>query len=132
MTRQDYNYSIEVARIMMPVLLVFSDSDAVHTARALEYFELLGGGKRDGGRDGSGMSSGTTCSIAKRGTSHDSSIGFLSQSWIAFLIRRPHKYTPNESATWSRADYLMYVRLRYSLVGNMVTRTQRIMNATLI
>jgi pimeloyl-ACP methyl ester carboxylesterase len=56
MARQDYNWSSEVARIKAPVLLAFGDADAVSTAHAVEYFELVGGGKRDGGWDGSGMS----------------------------------------------------------------------------
>jgi pimeloyl-ACP methyl ester carboxylesterase len=55
--RQDYDWSSEVAKIKMPVLLIFGDADAVRTMHAVEYFELLGGGKRDGGFDGSGMSS---------------------------------------------------------------------------
>ena len=36
-----------------PTLLVFGDADAVRPAHAVEFFELLGGGKRDGGWDGS-------------------------------------------------------------------------------
>lgn len=56
LAEEDYNWSSEVARIKAPVLLVFGDADAVRTALAVEYFELLGGGKRDGGWDGSGMS----------------------------------------------------------------------------
>jgi pimeloyl-ACP methyl ester carboxylesterase len=39
-----------------PTLLVFGDADAVRPAHAVEFFELQGGGKRDGGWDGSGMS----------------------------------------------------------------------------
>jgi hypothetical protein len=38
-------------------LLVFGDADAVPPAHAVQFFELLGGGKKDGGWDGSGMSS---------------------------------------------------------------------------
>jgi len=37
--------------------LVFGDADAVRTAHVVQFFELLGGGKKDGGWDGSGMSS---------------------------------------------------------------------------
>ncbi len=37
-------------------LLVFGDADAVRPAHAVQLFELLGGGKKDGGWDGSGMS----------------------------------------------------------------------------
>ena len=53
--RKDYDWSKEVA-IKAPTLLVFGDADAVRTAHAVQFFELLGGGKKDAGGDGSGMS----------------------------------------------------------------------------
>jgi pimeloyl-ACP methyl ester carboxylesterase len=56
MFRQDYDWSGEVKQIMSPVLLVFGDADAVRTSSAVQFFELLGGGQRDGGWNGSGMS----------------------------------------------------------------------------
>lgn len=56
MFRKDYDWSNEVRTIKVPTLLVFGDADAVRTAHAVEFFELLGGGKRDGGWDGSGIS----------------------------------------------------------------------------
>jgi pimeloyl-ACP methyl ester carboxylesterase len=51
-----YDWSADVAAIRAPTLLVVGDADAVRTAHAVEFFELLGGGQRDGGWDGSGMS----------------------------------------------------------------------------
>jgi pimeloyl-ACP methyl ester carboxylesterase len=51
---RDYDWSEEVARIRPPVMLVVGDADSVRTAHAVEFFELLGGGKRDAGWDGSG------------------------------------------------------------------------------
>lgn len=56
MFRKDYDWSNEVRAIRVPTLLVFGDADAVRTAHAVAFFELLGGGKKDGGWDGSGMS----------------------------------------------------------------------------
>ena len=56
MMRQDYDWSNEVARIKVPVLLVAGDADGVLPRHTVEFFELLGGGLRDGGWDGSGMS----------------------------------------------------------------------------
>lgn len=56
MLRQDYDWSNDVAKIALPVLLVFGDADAVRMSYAVEYFDLLGGGKRDAGWDGAGMS----------------------------------------------------------------------------
>jgi len=54
--RKDYDWSKDVAAIQAPTLLVFGDADAVRTEHAVQFFELLGGGKKDGGWDGSGMS----------------------------------------------------------------------------
>lgn len=53
---QDYDWSKQVAAISAPTLIVVADADAVRTAHAVEFFELLGGGKHDAGWDGSGMS----------------------------------------------------------------------------
>jgi pimeloyl-ACP methyl ester carboxylesterase len=54
--RKDYDWSKDVAALKVPTLLVFGDADAVRTAHAVEFFELLGGGKKDAGWDGSGIS----------------------------------------------------------------------------
>jgi pimeloyl-ACP methyl ester carboxylesterase len=56
MLRRDYDWSKGVAAIKAPTLIVVGDADAVRTSHAVEFFELLGGGKADGGWDGSGMS----------------------------------------------------------------------------
>jgi pimeloyl-ACP methyl ester carboxylesterase len=53
--RKDYDWSKGVAAIQAPTMLVFGDADAVRTAHAVQFFELLGGGKKDGGWDGSGI-----------------------------------------------------------------------------
>ena len=54
--RQDYDWSKDVAAIKAPTLLVFGDADALRPAHIVQFFELLGGGKKDAGWDGSGMS----------------------------------------------------------------------------
>jgi pimeloyl-ACP methyl ester carboxylesterase len=54
--RKDYDWSDEVAKIETPTMIVVGDADSVRTAHAVEFFELLGGGKADAGWDGSGMS----------------------------------------------------------------------------
>jgi pimeloyl-ACP methyl ester carboxylesterase len=54
---QDYDWSKDVAAIKAPAMIVVGDADAVRTTHAVEFFELLGGGKQDAGWDGSGMSS---------------------------------------------------------------------------
>ena len=54
--RQDYDWSKDVAAIQAPTLVVVGDADSIITSHALEMFELLGGGQKDGGWDGAGMS----------------------------------------------------------------------------
>jgi pimeloyl-ACP methyl ester carboxylesterase len=51
----DYDWSAEVGRLPMPVMVVSGDADGLPPSDAVEFFELLGGGKRDAGWDGSGM-----------------------------------------------------------------------------
>jgi pimeloyl-ACP methyl ester carboxylesterase len=56
LVKKEYDWSKDVTSIKAPTLLVFGDADAVRTAHAVQFFELLGGGKKDGGWDGSGIS----------------------------------------------------------------------------
>lgn len=52
--RRPYDWSADVAKLPMPVLLVFADADSFPPAYIVQFYGLLGGGKRDGGLDGSG------------------------------------------------------------------------------
>jgi pimeloyl-ACP methyl ester carboxylesterase len=52
---QVYDLSEGVAAIEAPTMIVVGDADSVRTAHAVEFFELLGGGKADAGWDGSRM-----------------------------------------------------------------------------
>lgn len=54
--RKDYDWSDEILGIAAPTLLAFGDADAIGPAHAAAFFELLGGGLKDGGWDGSGIS----------------------------------------------------------------------------
>jgi pimeloyl-ACP methyl ester carboxylesterase len=49
-----FDFSNEIARIRATTLIVAGDADIFPPAHAVEMFGLLGGGKRDGGWDGSG------------------------------------------------------------------------------
>ena len=53
---KEYDWTEAVRQLKMPVMLVVGDADSVRTAHAVEFFELLGGGKKDAGWDGTGMS----------------------------------------------------------------------------
>ncbi len=54
--RQPYDWSKDIPKIKAPTMLVVGDADSVRTAHAVEFFVLLGGGQKDAGWDGSGMS----------------------------------------------------------------------------
>ena len=54
--RRDYDWSEDVTAMEVSTMIVVGDADSVRTAHAVELFELLGGGRADGGWDRSGMS----------------------------------------------------------------------------
>lgn len=49
----DYDWSEDIRKLKMPVMLIFSDADMFPTSHMTRFFELLGGGQRDAGWDGS-------------------------------------------------------------------------------
>ncbi len=53
--KKDYDWSADLARLTMPVMLVVGDADGMPPSHAVAFFELLGGGKRDANWDMSGM-----------------------------------------------------------------------------
>jgi pimeloyl-ACP methyl ester carboxylesterase len=55
MTSQPYDWSHEIAALKIPVLIAAGDADGFSPLHAAQFFELLGGGKKDGSWDRSGM-----------------------------------------------------------------------------
>jgi pimeloyl-ACP methyl ester carboxylesterase len=51
----DYDWSAEILGLRMPTMLVVGDADGLPPAHAVEFFGLLGGGRRDANWDRSGM-----------------------------------------------------------------------------
>lgn len=51
----DYDWSEKMKTIKAPTLIMAGDADIFRPAHAVEAFELLGGGLKDGGWDGSGQ-----------------------------------------------------------------------------
>lgn len=47
--RKPYDYSADVAKLKMPVMLVFADSDMYRPEHEIKFYQLLGGGQRDAG-----------------------------------------------------------------------------------
>jgi pimeloyl-ACP methyl ester carboxylesterase len=52
--KQDFDFSKQISSLQAPTLVMAADADLFPPAHAVEFFGLLGGGKRDGGWDGSG------------------------------------------------------------------------------
>ncbi len=52
--KQNYDWSKDVSKIKLPIMIVFGDADAIRTSHMMEFFELFGGGKKAAGPDGSG------------------------------------------------------------------------------
>jgi len=55
MVGADFDWSASIPGITAPTMLVYADWDAVRTAHAAAFFELLGGGQQDAQWDRSGM-----------------------------------------------------------------------------
>jgi len=53
--RIDYDWTAEIPGLTMPVEIVVGDADGLPPRHAVEFFALLGGGRRDASWDRSGM-----------------------------------------------------------------------------
>jgi pimeloyl-ACP methyl ester carboxylesterase len=53
LTKRDYDWSADVAKVRARTLLVFADADAQRPEHMVEFWKALGGGQRDAGLDGS-------------------------------------------------------------------------------
>jgi pimeloyl-ACP methyl ester carboxylesterase len=52
--KQDFDFSKQISSLQAPTLVMAADADLFPPSHAVEFFGLLGGGKKDGGWDGSG------------------------------------------------------------------------------
>jgi pimeloyl-ACP methyl ester carboxylesterase len=81
----DYDWSADVARLPMPVMIVVGDADGLPPSHAVEFFGLLGGGKRDANWDRTGMTH-HRLAILPGLTHYDINVSpTLSQTVIPFL-----------------------------------------------
>lgn len=53
LTKRNYDWSADVAKVLARTLLVFADADAMRPEHMVEFWKALGGGQRDAGLDGS-------------------------------------------------------------------------------
>src|ERR1039457_2787199 len=49
MMSEDYDWSADIAKLPMPVLLIFADNDSISQKHVAEFFALLGGGVNEPG-----------------------------------------------------------------------------------
>ena len=49
MMSEDYDWSADIAKLPMPVLLVFADNDSISQKHIAQFFALLGGGVKEPG-----------------------------------------------------------------------------------
>jgi pimeloyl-ACP methyl ester carboxylesterase len=54
--RRDYDWSADVAKLTMPTMIVFGDSDMYRPEHIVHFYKLLGGGQRDAGWQRENMS----------------------------------------------------------------------------
>jgi pimeloyl-ACP methyl ester carboxylesterase len=54
--RQKYDWSADVAKLKMPVMLVFGDADMIRPEHQVKFYQLLGGGLKDAGWNRENMS----------------------------------------------------------------------------
>ena len=47
--RKDYDYSADVAKLKMPVMLAYGDSDMYKPEHEIKFYQMLGGGLKDAG-----------------------------------------------------------------------------------
>ena len=78
--RQNFDWSTDVAKIQLPVMLVFADADTYRLEHIVEFYKLLGGGQRDAGMDGS-QRTGNQLAIIPRATHYN----LLSTTAVAAL-----------------------------------------------
>jgi pimeloyl-ACP methyl ester carboxylesterase len=81
MEGQDYDWSDGVAAITSPTMLVFADADAIRPDHIVEFYKLLGGGRRDAGLDGSARPTARLAIVP--GTTH---YDILSTTVVAELV----------------------------------------------
>jgi pimeloyl-ACP methyl ester carboxylesterase len=67
---QDFDFSEEIRGIQVPLLFGCADADIFPPSHAVEVFELLGGGKRDGGFQGEGRPAGGHALVILPGLTH--------------------------------------------------------------
>ncbi|MBP0582159.1 alpha/beta fold hydrolase [Labrys sp. LIt4] len=93
--RKPYDWSSDVPKLTMPVMLIFGDSDMYRPEHVIKFYQLLGGGLRDAGWQREHMAKNRLAILPGR-THYDI---FLSPQLTATAL--PFLDGTNETANWS-------------------------------
>ena len=80
--RQPYDWSADVKKLTMPVMLVFGDSDMIRPEHIVSFYQLLGGGLKDAGWQREHMSK-NRLAILPNVTHYEA---FLSPTFVAAVL----------------------------------------------
>jgi pimeloyl-ACP methyl ester carboxylesterase len=92
--RQPYDWSADVKKLTMPVLLVYGDSDMIRPEHIVSFYQLLGGGLKDAGWQREHMSK-NRLAILPNLTHYEA---FLSPAWAATVL--PFVNGESGAPTW--------------------------------
>ena len=102
MMTEDYDWSAEIAKLVIPVLLVFADNDSVSQKHIAEFFALLGGGVKEPGWLNTQLSKSRLAVVP--GYSH---YNFIASAEVPLIVSRfladPLTNPPTGAAPASRA-----------------------------
>ena len=89
MLKREYDYTEGVRALKIPTLIVAADTDSLSPAHAAEFFALLGGGQRDAGWDGSGITCDSRLAILPGTTHYNSFASPLLPGMVTDFLEAP-------------------------------------------
>ena len=89
MLKRDYDYTEGVRALKIPTLIMAADTDGFSPAHAAEFFALLGGGQRDAGWDGSGITCDSRLAILPGTTHYNSFASPLLPGMVTDFLEAP-------------------------------------------
>lgn len=99
---EEYDWSAEIAKLPMPLLLVFADNDSISQRHVAEFFALIGGGVKEPGWQNTQLSKSRLAVVP--GYSH---YNFIASAEVPQIIRKflddPLTYVPEGAAAASEA-----------------------------
>lgn len=101
--KKNYDWRPEIARLQMPVLLLFADHDAVSMKHIAEFFALFGGGVRDPGYVGTPHYARARLAIVPGYTHYNFGMGpdiaRVIEAYLTHPTSKATQFTPEETAS---------------------------------